>query len=217
MFARNKTELPAAASALPGRAQPIATAKEHYLFSRPLKGPYPEGTEQVLFGLGCFWGAERKFWELPAGIWITAAGYAAGLTPNPTYDEVCTGMTGHNEVVLVVYRPAELPFTELLKTFWECHNPTQGMRQGNDMGTQYRSGIYTTTPAQLETALASRDAYGKALRERGFGAVTSEVMPAPVFYFAEDYHQQYLAKVPHGYCGLKGTGVTCPTPTGVAG
>ena len=217
MFARNKTELPAAASALPGRAQPIATAKEHYLFSRPLKGPYPEGTEQVLFGLGCFWGAERKFWELPAGIWITAAGYAAGLTPNPTYDEVCTGMTGHNEVVLVVYRPAELPFTELLKTFWECHNPTQGMRQGNDMGTQYRSGIYTTTPSQLETALASRDAYGKALRERGFGAVTTEVMPAPVFYFAEDYHQQYLAKVPHGYCGLKGTGVTCPTPTGVAG
>ena len=217
MFARNKTELPAAASALPGRAQPIATAKEHYLFSRPLKGPYPEGTEQVLFGLGCFWGAERKFWELPAGIWITAAGYAAGLTPNPTYDEVCTGMTGHNEVVLVVYRPAELPFTELLKTFWECHNPTQGMRQGNDMGTQYRSGIYTTTPSQLETALASRDAYGKALRERGFGAVTTEVMPAPVFYFAEDYHQQYLAKVPHGYCGLKGTGVTCLTPTGVAG
>lgn len=215
MFAKKKTEMPTPATALPGRAAPIPTAHEHYLFSRPLKGPYPEGTEQVLFGLGCFWGAERKFWELPSGIWVTAVGYAAGLTPNPTYEEVCTGRTGHNEVVQVVYRPSELSFAALLKTFWEVHNPTQGMRQGNDMGTQYRSGIYTTTDAQLKTALASRDAYGKALSARGFPAITTEIMTAPVFYFAEEYHQQYLAKVPHGYCGLGGTGVACAMPTGV--
>jgi peptide-methionine (S)-S-oxide reductase len=187
MFARKKTELPSASTALPGRSKPIATAAEHYLFSRPLKGPYPAGTEQVMFGLGCFWGAERKFWELPKGIWVTAVGYAAGLTPNPTYEEVCSGLTGHNEVVLVVYQPSEISFDALLKVFWECHNPTQGMRQGNDMGTQYRSGIYTTTPAQLEAALASRDAYGRALRESGYGAITTEVMQAPTFYFAEEY------------------------------
>jgi peptide-methionine (S)-S-oxide reductase len=210
LFAKKKTELPTAASALPGRITPIATAREHYLLSRPLKGPYPDGVETVLFGLGCFWGAERKFWELGSGIWVTAVGYAAGLTPNPTYEEVCTGRTGHNEVVLVAYDPAVMPLTKLLATFWEVHNPTQGMRQGNDTGTQYRSGIYTTTPEQLAAALASRDTYAAALRARGFGAITTEVMAAPTFYFAEEYHQQYLAKVPHGYCGLKGTGVDCP-------
>jgi peptide-methionine (S)-S-oxide reductase len=216
LFARKKTELPTPSTALPGRAQPIATAATHYIFDRPLKGPYPEGTEQVLFGMGCFWGAERKFWQLGSGIWVTAVGYAAGLTPNPTYEEVCTGRTGHNEVVLVVYRPEDLPFQALLKTFFESHNPTQGMRQGNDTGTQYRSGVYTTTPAQLETALATRNAYGQALAGSGFPAVTTEVMPAPQFYFAEEYHQQYLAKVPHGYCGLGGTGVSCPVPTGIS-
>ncbi len=216
LFAKKKTELPTASSALPGRATPIATAREHHLFSRPLKGPYPDGVETVLFGLGCFWGAERKFWELGSGIWITAVGYAAGLTPNPTYEEVCTGRTGHNEVVLVAYNPAVMPFSKLLATFWEVHNPTQGMHQGNDTGTQYRSGIYTTTPEQLTAALASRDAYAAALAARGFGAITTEVMAAPTFYFAEEYHQQYLAKVPHGYCGLKGTGVECPQPTNVS-
>jgi peptide-methionine (S)-S-oxide reductase len=209
MFASKKTQLPAPGSALPGRPAPIPTAAEHYIFGRPLKGPYPAGTEQVYFGLGCFWGAERKFWELGSGIWITAAGYAGGFTPNPTYEEVCTGKTGHNEVVSVVFRPEALPFAQLLKVFWECHDPTQGMRQGNDIGTQYRSGIYTTTPAQLEAALASRDAYGKALASRGLASITTEVMAAPAFYFAEEYHQQYLAKVPHGYCGLRGTGVAC--------
>ena len=209
MFARKKTQLP---TALPGRPAPIPTAYEHYISGRPLAGPYPVGTESVLFGLGCFWGAERKFWQRPDGIWVTAVGYAGGLTPNPTYEEVCTGMTGHNEVVLVVYNPAEVSFASLLATFFECHDPTQGMRQGNDMGTQYRSGIYTTTDAQLAAARAARDAYSTALVARGFGAVTTEVMPAPPFYFAEEYHQQYLAKVPHGYCGLRGTGVSCPAP-----
>ena len=165
--------------------------------------------------MGCFWGAERKFWQQGSGIWITAVGYAAGLTPNPTYEEVCSGRTGHNEVVLVAYRPAELSFATLLKTFWESHDPTQGMAQGNDVGTQYRSGIYTTTPEQQTAALASRDAYNKALAARGFKPITTEIMPAPAFYFAEAYHQQYLAKVPHGYCGLGGTGVSCPMPTGV--
>ena len=215
MFARKKAELPSPATALPGRATPIATAAEHFVLGRPLAEPYPAGTEQVLFGLGCFWGAERKFWQLPAGIWITAVGYAGGYTPNPTYEEVCTGKTGHNEVVRVVYRPAELSFAALLKTFWESHDPTQGMRQGNDAGTQYRSGIYTTSPVQLATAIASREAYGKALAGRGLGPITTEILPAPPFYFAEGYHQHYLAKVPHGYCGLGGTGVTCPLPAGV--
>lgn len=216
MFARKKVEMPTAESALPGRTAAIPTAAEHYIFGRPLKGPYPAGTEEVLFGLGCFWGAERKFWELSKGIWITAVGYAGGFTPNPTYDEVCTGRTGHNEVVRVVYRPDELPFALLLKTFWESHDPTQGLRQGNDVGTQYRSGIYTTTPEQKAEALASRDRYAEALKQRGLGAITTEILEAPTFYFAEDYHQQYLAKVPHGYCGLGGTGVACPLPTGVA-
>lgn len=215
MFARKKAEMPTAASALPGRANAIATAHEHYVFGRPLKGPYPPGTEEVLFGLGCFWGAERKFWQLSKGIWITAVGYAGGFTPNPTYEEVCSGRTGHNEVVRVVYRPDELPFAALVKTFWESHDPTQGMRQGNDVGTQYRSGIYTTTPGQKAEALASRDRYNAVLKQRGFGVITTEIVDAPAFYFAEDYHQQYLAKVPHGYCGLGGTGVSCPLPTGV--
>ena len=215
MFARKKSMMPSPESALPGRAAPIPTADEHFIFSRPLAGPYPADTETVLFGLGCFWGAERKFWQLSKGIWITAVGYAGGFTPNPTYEELCSGQTGHNEVVRVVYRPAELSFAELLKTFWESHDPTQGMRQGNDMGTQYRSGIYTTTPAQMAAAIAYREAYGKALAEKGFPAITTEILEAPPFYFAEAYHQQYLAKVPHGYCGLGGTGVSCPMPTGV--
>jgi peptide-methionine (S)-S-oxide reductase len=210
MFARKKTQMPTPSSALPGRAMPIKTAHEHYISGRPLAGPHPEGTEAVYFGLGCFWGAERKFWQLPSGIWITAVGYAAGITPNPTYEEVCTGQTGHNEVVLVVYRPDEVSFASLLATFFEAHDPTQGMRQGNDTGTQYRSGVYTTTDAQLAEAKAAREAYNAALSARGFPAITTEIMAAPMFYFAEEYHQQYLAKVPHGYCGLRGTGVACP-------
>ena len=213
MFAARKSTLPTPDQALPGRATAIPTAAEHHVFNRRLKGPYPADAEQIYFGLGCFWGAERRFWQLGSGIWITAAGYAAGHTPNPTYEEVCTGKTGHNEVVSVVYRPAELSLATLLKTFWESHDPTQGMRQGNDAGTQYRSGIYTTTPVQLAAAVASRDAYGQSLSARGLRAITTEIMPAPTFYYAEEYHQQYLAKVPHGYCGLKGTGVACALPS----
>ena len=180
------------------------------MFNRPLAPPYPTDTEHVYLGLGCFWGAERKIWQLPSGIWITAVGYQAGYTPNPTYEEVCSGQTGHNETVLVVYRPKELSLASLFKTFFEAHDPTQGMRQGNDVGTQYRSAIYTTTDAQLTTARTTRDTYSAALEAKGFAPITTEIMAAPVFYFAEEYHQQYLAKVPHGYCGLRGTGVTCP-------
>jgi peptide-methionine (S)-S-oxide reductase len=216
LFSRKKLEIPSAASALKGRSAPIPTADEHYLFSRPLKGPYPAGTEKALFAMGCFWGAEKKFWELGSGIWITAVGYAAGATPNPTYDEVCTGNTGHTEVVLVVYDPKVISYGMLLKTFWESHNPTQGMRQGNDVGTQYRSGIYTFSEAQREAAEASKADYRKRLLAAGFGPITTEILPAPTFYFAEEHHQQYLAKVPHGYCGLGGTGVACAAPTGVA-
>jgi len=212
---RTKLAMPTPQSALPGRSVPIATAEEHYLFSRPLKGPYPAGSERAMFGLGCFWGAERTFWELGKGIWITAAGYAAGLTPNPTYEEVCTGRTGHNEAVLVVFDPKLVSYGMLLKTFWESHDPTQGLRQGNDVGTQYRSGIYTFSEAQREAAEASKADYETRLRAAGFGPVTTEILPAPEFYFAEDYHQQYLAKVPHGYCGHGGTGVACALPTGV--
>lgn len=215
-FSKKKSEMPTADSALPGRSSPIPTAAKHFIFDRPLKGPYPEGFETAMFGLGCFWGAERKFWELGAGIWVTAAGYAAGFTPNPTYEEVCTGRTGHNEVVLVVFDPKVISYGELLKTFFEVHNPTQGMRQGNDTGTQYRSGIYTFGSAQHAEAEAVRASYAKALLTAGHGAVTTEVLPAPPFYFAEEYHQQYLAKVPHGYCGLRGTGVSCAVPTGVS-
>ncbi len=216
LFRKNKSLMPTAETALKGRLSPIPTADEHYIYSRPLKGPYPAGFETAMFGLGCFWGAERKFWTLGNGIWITAVGYADGLTPNPTYQEVCTGQTGHNEVVLVVYDPKEISYATLLKTFWESHNPTQGMRQGNDIGTQYRSGIYYYSDAQRMAAEASKSEYQKALTENGLGRITTEVLPAPEFFFAEDYHQQYLSKVPHGYCGLGGTGVSCPAPTGIA-
>ncbi len=215
MFFRKKSVMPSAETALPGRAAPIPTASEHFVLGRPLKGPYPAGTEMAMFGLGCFWGAERKFWQLGDGIWTTAVGYAAGYTPNPTYEEVCTGLTGHNEVVLVVFEPSRLPYEMLLKTFFESHDPTQGMRQGNDVGTQYRSGIYWFSDAQRLAAEAAREAYAPRLAARGYGPITTEILAAPEFYFAEDYHQQYLAKVPHGYCGLGGTGVSCPVGTGV--
>jgi peptide-methionine (S)-S-oxide reductase len=211
-----KLEMPTAADALPGRSTPIPTARQHFLNGRPLKGPYPDGLAMAMFALGCFWGAERKFWELGDGIYVTAAGYAGGVTPNPTYEEVCSGRTGHAEAVLVVYDPKRISYEQLLKTFWESHDPTQGMRQGNDVGTQYRSAIYVFTPAQRAAAEASRTAYAKALAAEGMGAITTEIRDAPPFYFAEDYHQQYLAKNPHGYCGLGGTGVTCQIGTGVA-
>jgi peptide-methionine (S)-S-oxide reductase len=212
---RKKLSLPTADEALPGRAVAVPTAERHFVNGRPLKGPYPDGMEQIVVGLGCFWGAERKFWQLP-GVFVTAVGYAAGATPNPTYEEVCSGMTGHNEVVLVVYDPAQVSTEEVLKTFWESHDPTQGMRQGNDVGTQYRSGIYVTSEAQRAAAEASKAAYGRALAGQRYGAITTEILEAPAFYFAEDYHQQYLAKNPRGYCGLGGTGVSCPIGTGVA-
>jgi peptide-methionine (S)-S-oxide reductase len=213
---RKRVEMPSPAEALPGRPTPIPTAERHFVNGRNLQGPYPEGTRKALFGLGCFWGAERKFWQLEDGIWITAAGYAAGITPNPTYEEVCSGLTGHNEVVLVVFDPAVLSYETLLRTFWENHDPTQGMRQGNDVGTQYRSGIYVFDAEQRAAAEASREAYARALAGRGYGPVTTEILDAGPFYFAEDYHQQYLAKNPNGYCGLGGTGVSCPIGTGIA-
>lgn len=215
LFQRKKSEMPKPEHALKGRSEPLETAEEHFVFGRPLKGPYPQGFETALFGLGCFWGAERKFWQLGGGIWVTAVGYAGGVTPNPTYEEVCTGRTGHNEVVLVVFDPAKLSYGELLKVFWESHNPTQGMQQGNDVGTQYRSGIYVFSDAQRDAALSSKAAYQEGLLAAGFGPITTEILPVPEFYFAEAYHQQYLAKVPHGYCGLGGTGVTCAVPIGV--
>ncbi len=210
----NKLEMPSADVALPGRPTPIPTARQHFVNGRALKGPYPEGLALAMFGLGCFWGAERKFWELD-GVSVTAVGYAGGHTPNPTYEDVCSGRTGHNEVVLVSYDPKKISYQRLLKVFWESHDPTQGMRQGNDVGTQYRSGIYVFSPAQRAAAEASRSAYAKALAAEGMGAITTEIRDAPPFYFAEDYHQQYLAKNPHGYCGLGGTGVSCPIGTGV--
>jgi peptide-methionine (S)-S-oxide reductase len=213
---RKKLAMPTAATALPGRSEPIPTATNHFINGHPLKGPYPEGYETAIFGMGCFWGAERKFWELGDAVYVTAVGYAAGFTPNPTYQEVCSGQTGHNEVVLVVYDPKRISYEMLLKTFWEAHDPTQGMRQGNDVGTQYRSGIYVTSPAQRAAAEASREKYERLLVARGYAGITSEILAAPEFYFAEDYHQQYLAKNPHGYCGLGGTGVSCPIGTGVA-
>ena len=212
---RKKAEMPSAAQALPGRPSPIPTAETHFVNGRPLKGPYPAGTETAVFGMGCFWGVERIFWKLP-GIWATAVGYAAGHTPNPTYEEVCSGMTGHNEVVLVVFDPKETSYGALLKAFFEGHDPTQGMRQGNDVGTQYRSGIYVSGPAQREAAEAAKAAYGSALREKGYGPVTTEIVEAGPFHFAEGYHQQYLAKNPGGYCGLGGTGVSCPVGIGIA-
>ena len=217
MFFRKSATMPRPEDAPPGRAVPLPTALNHYVNGRPLKGPYPEGTAHALFGLGCFWGAERKFWQLGAGIHVTAVGYAAGFTPNPTYEEVCSGLTGHNEVVLVVFDPALVSYDALLTTFFESHDPTQGMRQGNDVGTQYRSGIYVYDAAQRHAAEAARTTYGAALAKAGYGAITTEVIDAPPFYFAEDYHQQYLAKNPNGYCGLGGTGVTCPIGTGIRG
>src|SRR3954447_5566460 len=212
---KKKLDIPSAADALPGRSTPIATARQHFVNGRSLTPPWPAGLETAIFGMGCFWGAERKFWELGDGIHVTAVGYAGGPTPNPTYEEVCSGRTGHNEVVLVVYDPKKISYEQLLKTFWESHDPTQGMRQGNDVGTQYRSGIYTTTPAQRAAAESSRQDYDKALRAKGYSGITTEIAPSEAFYFAEDYHQQYLAKNPAGYCGLGGTGVSCPIGVGV--
>ncbi len=209
-----KLSIPARSEALPGRSHEMPTAEAHFVNGNPLKGPYPEGFRTATFGLGCFWGAERRFWQTP-GVWATMVGYAGGHTPNATYDEVCTGLTGHNEVVRVVYDPAVISYEGLLKVFFENHDPTQGMRQGNDVGTQYRSGIYYETEDEKAAAEEAKDRYGKALAARGFKAVTTEILPAGPFYFAEAYHQQYLAKNPNGYCGLGGTGVSCPLPTGV--
>jgi peptide-methionine (S)-S-oxide reductase len=215
MFGRKSLELPTRDAALPGRAQPIPTAERHFVNGHPLKGPYPDGMQMAQFALGCFWGAERKFWEVP-GVWVTAVGYAGGVTPNPTYEEACSGRTGHTEAVLVVFDPKQVSYDQLLKVFWESHDPTQGMRQGNDIGTQYRSAIYTYGTEQAAAAQASKAAYEAALRAAGMGPVTTEIAEAGPFYFAEDYHQQYLAKNPHGYCGLGGTGVSCPIGAGVA-
>jgi len=208
-----KPEMPGPGDALPGRSDPIPTADAHVVFNRPLKGPVPEGMEQIQLGMGCFWGVERMFWTLP-GVWMTAVGYAAGTTPNPTYKEVCSGMTGHNEVVLVTYDPSQVGFDAILRTFWEGHDPTQGMRQGNDRGTQYRSGLYVTSQAQGAAARASKADYQARLDGAGYGPITTEIREAGPFYYAEDYHQQYLAKNPGGYCGIGGTGVTCPIGTG---
>lgn len=206
-----KIKLPTPSEALPGRERAIPTSQFHHVSGLGLHGPYPEGAEIAYFGLGCFWGAERLFWQTP-GVIVTAVGYQGGITPNPTYQETCTGLTGHAETVLVVYDPSRVTFAELLQIFWESHDPTQGMRQGNDVGTTYRSAIYTTTDAQLEEARDSREAYGAALSAKGLSKITTEIAPAPVFYFAEGEHQQYLAKNPGGYCGLRGTGVSCPIP-----
>ena len=210
-----KAVMPPPEQALPGRRSAMPVPSEHEVNGSPLKPPFPAGLEQAVFGLGCFWGAERKFWQTP-GVYTTAVGYAGGYTPNPTYEEVCSGRTGHTEVVLVVFDPKKLSYEQLLKVFWESHDPTQGMRQGNDVGTQYRSAIYTYSDDQHRAVEASREAYQRALSARGYGAITTEIKPAPEFYYAEDYHQQYLAKNPMGYCGLGGTGVTCPTGLTVA-
>lgn len=209
-----KMELPSLQDALPGRSQEMKVLDEHFVLKSRLKPPFPAGLEITMFGLGCFWGVERKFWQ-EKGVYSTSVGYAAGHTPNPTYEEVCSGMTGHNEVVRVVFDPKVISFEQLLKVFWESHNPTQGMRQGNDLGTQYRSGIYVSSPAHRAAANMSRQSYAVALNQSGHGKITTEVLDAPVFYYAEDYHQQYLAKNPDGYCGLGGTGVVCPIGTGV--
>jgi peptide-methionine (S)-S-oxide reductase len=212
---RKKLEIPTPEQSLPGRAIRMRVPDRHFVNGHTLAGPYPEGLEQAVFGMGCFWGAERKFWEAP-GVWTTAVGYAGGATLNPTYEEVCSGQTGHTEAVLVMFDPAVTSYDALLKIFWESHDPTQGMRQGNDVGTQYRSAIYTYSPGQLRAAEASRDAYQAGLTGARYGAITTEIRDAPQFYFAEDYHQQYLAKNPHGYCGLGGTGVSCPIGTSVS-
>jgi peptide-methionine (S)-S-oxide reductase len=209
LFGRPAT-MPSPQRALPGREhRPFGLSERHIVLGHPLEPPFPDGLERAVFGLGCFWGAERKFWQTP-GVYTTAAGYAGGHTPNPTYEEVCTGMTGHAEVVLVVFDPAKVTYRELLKVFWEAHDPTQGMRQGNDVGTQYRSAIYVTSPQQRAEAEASKAMYQKQLTASGYGDITTEIADAGPFYYAEDYHQQYLQKVPNGYCGLGGTGVACP-------
>lgn len=213
-FTRKSMEMVRPEDALPGRSTPLPTAEEHFLSGIPLKSPVPEGMEEAMFGMGCFWGVERKFWQTP-GVWLTMVGYAGGYTPNPTYKETCTQLTGHNEVVRVIYDPAKVSYEQLLKVFWEGHDPTQGMRQGNDVGSTYRSGIYTYTPEQMEAAKASKEVYQQALKAAGMGPITTEILPVPTFYFAEDYHQQYLAKNPGGYCGVGGTGVTCQIGTGV--
>ena len=208
-FQRRKSEMVAADDALPGRDMALATAETHHVFGTPLSNEVPDGMEEAMFGMGCFWGVERMFWKLP-GIHMTLVGYAGGYTPNPTYEEVCSGRTGHNEIVRVIYDPAVISYGDLLKTFWEGHDPTQGMRQGNDMGTQYRSGIYTYSDEQQRAAEASRTAMQPRLEAAGYGAITTEIVEAPAFYHAEGYHQQYLSKNPGGYCGIGGTGVTCP-------
>ncbi len=211
VLATDKTRMISPEEALPGRDHPIPTAERHFVFNRPLKKTPPPGMETAYFGMGCFWGAERLFWQTP-GTWLTAVGYQGGYTPNPTYEEVCTGRTGHTETVMVVFDPRQVEFDTLLRLFWESHDPTQGMRQGNDIGTQYRSAIYTTSEKQLRHALALGKAYERQLRARGMDAITTEIRPAPAFYFAEEHHQQYLARNPGGYCGLRGTGVPCPLP-----
>jgi peptide-methionine (S)-S-oxide reductase len=214
-FAREKLVVPSPAECLPGRGEPMPVPERHFVNCRPLAGPYPDGLHKAVFGLGCFWGAERVFWQAP-GVYVTAVGYAGGSTPNPTYEEVCSGRTGHTEAMLVVYDPKVTSYEALLKLFWESHDPTQGMGQGNDIGTQYRSAIYTFSPDQRAAAEASRGAYQARLEAAGLGKITTEIRDAPPFYFAEGYHQQYLAKNPNGYCGLGGTGVTCPIPAKVA-
>jgi len=215
LLSRKKLELPSREEALPGRQAKMPVAKAHFVNGHPLEPPFPDGLESVVVAMGCFWGAERAFWLIP-GVYATAVGYAGGYTPNPTYEEVCSGRTGHTEVVLVVYDPKKVSFDSILKAFWESHDPTQGMRQGNDVGTQYRSAIYVTTPEQKAAAIASSDAYAKELGKAGHGAITTEIKDAQPFYYAEDYHQQYLAKNPGGYCGLGGTGVSCPIGVGVS-
>jgi peptide-methionine (S)-S-oxide reductase len=213
MWSSAKSKLPAPGQALPGRAEKMPVPARHFVSGAPLEGPWPAGMQLATFGMGCFWGAERKFWE-HAGVFSTAVGYSGGTTPNPTYREVCSGLTGQNEVVQVVFDPKVVSYEELLKLFWENHDPTQGMRQGNDSGTQYRSAIYTHGPEQQQAAEAARDAYARVLEDAGYGAITTEIVPAPPFYYAEDYHQQYLAKNPDGYCGIGGTGVSCPVGLG---
>jgi peptide-methionine (S)-S-oxide reductase len=209
LLSKTKSQMPKPEEALKGRSTAMPVPAKHFVNGNPLRGPYPAGMQTAMFGLGCFWGAERKFWQAP-GVYTTAVGYAAGYTPNPSYEEVCSGRTGHNEVVFVVYDPNKTSYAELLKTFWENHDPTQGMRQGNDAGTQYRSGIYVYSAEQKKQAEASREAFQARLAKAGYSAITTEIIEAPEFYFAEDYHQQYLAKNPNGYCGLGGTGVSCP-------
>ena len=211
---RHKTNMPSPEDALPGRDTPIAVPERHFVLGTPLEPPFPEDTERAVFGMGCFWGAERIFWQTP-GVYSTAVGYAGGYTPNPTYEEVCSGRTGHTEAVLVVFDPKAISYEQLLKVFWEGHDPTQGMRQGNDVGSQYRSALYWTTPAQQEAALASKARYAMALAQSGYPMITTELAEAGEFYYAETYHQQYLARNPRGYCGIGGTGVSCPIGTGV--